>query len=152
MATQSAEEVSFIDNTSVGSLAGRVRLFFTLHSFSGIEKGIDMKKDKKKEIFHEKRVAIRAMQNKDVTRGGQKRISARPYPAGFERSGRVAKDRAGLPKRGTAPVSARRFLHTRRVFQYPAGILLPGWSTRNPAGWSGTRLPVAPLSRRQMAT
>jgi len=53
----------------------------------------------------------------------------------------------------------RRFLHTRRVFQYPPGISLPAGSTRNPAGWSGTRLPwtlepVSPsllLSRKQMA-
>jgi len=54
-------------------------------------------------------------------------------------SGRVAKIS------GIAPVSGRRFLHTRRVFQYPAGISVPVGSTRNPAGWPGNRLSVAPL-------
>jgi len=76
-------------------------------------------------------------------RGGQKWISAHPYPAGFEMSGWVAKGWPGLPKRYCAgfcpPVSARRALEN------PAGISLPAGSTRNPAGWSGTRLPVAPV-------
>ena len=53
------------------------------------------------------------------TRGGQKWISARPYPAGFEKSGRVAKGRAGLPRRYCAgfcpPVSP-----------YPPGFPIPG--------------------------
>jgi len=70
---------------------------------------------------------------------------------------RPARSRPGLKSRagwrkvgraylsGTAPVSARRFPHTRRVLENPAGISLPAGLTRNPAGWSGNRFPVAPV-------
>jgi len=78
------------------------------------------------------------------TRGGQTWISACPNPAGFEKSGRVAKGRAGLPS-GTAPASARRFLHTRRFFQWPPGRLGTRRAGLEPAS------PSLLVSRRQMA-
>ena len=84
-------------------------------------------------------------------RGGQKWISARPYPAGFEKSGRVAKGRAGLPKWYCAgfcpPVSPYPpgFPIPAGFFKYPPGFSVPAGSTRSPAGRSGTRLPVAPV-------
>ena len=55
---------------------------------------------------------------------------ARTRPGLKCRAGKRKAGRACLS--GTAPVSARRFLHTRRVFPYPADISIP-------AGFSHTR-------------
>jgi len=90
-------------------------------------------------------------------RGWHQWISARPYPAGFEKSGRVAKGRAGLPKWCCAgfwpPVSPyppgfpipAGFFNTRRVSHYPPGRLWTRRAGREPAS------PSLLLSRRQMA-
>jgi len=70
------------------------------------------------------------------TRGGQKWISARPYPAGFEISGRVAKGRAGLTKRYCAgfcpPVSP-----------YPPGFPIPA-DISNPAAYGRAEILFCP--------
>jgi len=78
-----------------------------------------------------------------AVRGGEKWISVRPYPTGFEKSGRVAKGRAGLPKLHCAGICPP-------VSPYLPGFPIPGGYliTYDLTGATGRRVPDQPAGFR----
>jgi len=101
-----------------------------LPNFPEVLKPRTRKNQTRKDIFFKGRCPLPLLSPgilKKITSPNQRRtkMDSLQYPAGFEMSGRTAKDLSG-----TAPVSARRFLHTRRV---PAGPIQPDFSAKMPS-------------------